>query len=88
MQKGRSYEENGTSLSNKLQYLNVPVKTEFSAGEKAGFKKGQRAYFGVGPYLSYLLAVDGEMNDVELDLKSDTKDFDFGLAFEMGLEFL
>lgn len=87
MQKGRSYEENGTSLSNKLQYLNVPVKAEFSAGEKAGFKKGKRAYFAVGPYLSYLLAADGEMNDVEFDLKSDTKDFDFGLAFEMGFEF-
>ena len=49
-QKGRNSDDAGTSLSNKLQYLNLPVKAEFSAGEKAGFKKGQRIYFSAGPY--------------------------------------
>lgn len=86
-QKGRSFDKNEINLSNKLQYLNLPVKAEFSAGEKAGFKKGQRVYFAAGPYLSYLLAADGEMNNVEFDLKSDTKDFDFGLGLEIGFEF-
>lgn len=86
-QKGRNFEEHGNSISNKLQYLTVPVKAEFSAGEKAGFKKGQRVYFAVGPYLSYLLAADGEMDEVSFNLKNDTKDFDFGLAFEIGFEF-
>ncbi len=86
-QKGFSLDDDYTSSSNKLQYLNLPLKAEFSAGEKAGFKKGQRVYFAVGPYLSYLLAADGELNDVSYDLKNDTKDFDFGMAFEIGFEF-
>lgn len=86
-QKGRSFDENGTSLSNKLQYLNLPVKAEFSAGEKAGFKKGQRVFFAVGPYLSYLLDAEGELNEVSFDLNKNTKDFDFGLGFEIGFEF-
>lgn len=86
-QKGRSFDEDGTDLSNNLQYLNLPVKAEFSAGEKAGFKKGQRVFFAVGPYLSYLLDAEGELNGVGFDLKDDTKDFDFGFGFEIGFEF-
>jgi hypothetical protein len=87
LQKGRSYDENGSSLTNKLQYLNLPVKAEFSAGEKAGFKNGQRIYFAVGPYFSYLLDAEGELNDVAFDLQSNTKDFDFGLSYEIGFNF-
>lgn len=86
-QKGREYDELETELNNKLQYLNIPLKAEFSAGEKAGFKKGQRVFFAVGPYLSYLLDAEGELNNTSFDLKSDTKDFDFGLGFELGFEF-
>lgn len=87
VQKGRSFDKNEVELRNTLQYLNLPVKAEFSAGEKAGFKKGQRIFFAVGPYLSYLLDAEGELNNVEFDLESDTKDFDFGLGFEIGMEF-
>jgi len=87
LQKGRSYDEDGASLSNKLQYLNLPVKAEFSAGEKAGFKNGQRVFFAIGPYVSYLLDAKGELNDVSFDLKSDSKDFDFGFSYEIGFEF-
>ncbi len=86
-QKGRHFNEEDTELSNKLQYLNIPLKAEFSAGEKAGFKNGQRILFAVGPYLSYLLDAEGKLNGVSFDLKEDTKDFDFGLAFEIGMEF-
>lgn len=86
-QKGRSFDESGLEVSNTLQYLSLPVKAEFSAGEKAGFKKGQRIFFAAGPYLSYLLDAKGELNDVDFDLKSDTKSFDFGLGFELGMEF-
>lgn len=86
-QKGREIDENGTDLSNKLKYLNLPLKAEFSAGENAGFTKGQRVYFAVGPYLGYLLDADGELNGNSFDLKADTKDFDLGLGFEIGFEF-
>lgn len=85
--KGRSMSSDDFSENAKLHYLNLPLKAEYSAGEKAGFKKGQRLYFAAGPYLSYLLSADGEQNDVSFDLKSDTKDFDFGLALELGIEF-
>lgn len=86
-QKGRNFDENGSSITNKLQYLNIPVKAEFSAGEKAGFKKGQRLYFAAGPYLGYLLDAKGKLNGAEFNLENDTKDFDFGLGFEIGYEF-
>nr|WP_321486125.1 porin family protein [uncultured Draconibacterium sp.] len=86
-QKGRSFTEDNVDVTNKLQYLSLPVKAEFSAGEKAGLKKGQRLYFAVGPYLSYLLDAERELDDATFDMKSDTKDFDAGLGLELGIEF-
>lgn len=86
-QKGRSFTEENIDVSNKLQYLTLPVKAEFSAGEKAGFKKGQRLYFAVGPYLSYMLDAKGKLDDIEFDMNNDTKDFDAGLGLELGMEF-
>ncbi len=86
-QKGRYYNENGTELSNKLQYLDIPLLAEYSAGEKAGFKNGQRIFFAAGPYLGYLLDAKGKLNGTSFDLQDDTKNFDFGLAFELGMEF-
>lgn len=85
VQKGRKVDE--TDLTEKLHYLHLPVRAEFSAGEKAGFKKGQRIYFAAGPYLSYLLDAKGEENKTSFDLKSKTKDFDTGLSLEIGFEF-
>ncbi len=86
-QKGRYYDKKGTELSNKLQYLDIPLLAEFSAGEKAGFKNGQRIFFATGPYLGYLLDAEGKQNGTSFDLKDDTKKFDFGLSFELGMEF-
>ena len=86
-QKGRSFTEDNVDVTNKLQYLSLPVKAEFSAGEKAGFKKGQRLYFAVGPYLSYMLDAEREQDEATFDMKSDTKDFDAGLGLEFGIEF-
>lgn len=87
LQKGSSFQDEGNDLSNKLQYINLLAQAEFSAGEKAGFKNGQRIFFSVGPYLSYLLDAKGELSVVSFNLKNDTKDFDFGLSFELGVEF-
>lgn len=85
IKKGRKVDE--TNLSEKLHYLHLPVRAEFSAGEKAGFKNGQRIYFAAGPYLSYLLDADGENNGTGFDLKNKTKNFDTGLSLEIGFEF-
>jgi hypothetical protein len=78
--------EDNTELTTNLKYLILPVKAEFSASEKAGFKNGQRLFFATGPYFGYLL--DGTEtklgNTTNLE---DLNDFDFGWSFELGFEF-
>ncbi|HKJ79969.1 MAG TPA: porin family protein [Prolixibacteraceae bacterium] len=75
-----------SELETKLSYLVLPVKAEFSASEKAGFKNGQRLFFATGPYLGYLLdakqTINGQITDLE-----DLNEVDFGWAFELGFEF-
>ncbi|MFV0592461.1 MAG: porin family protein [Draconibacterium sp.] len=85
--KGRKVDETDLNIDEKLHYLQLPVRAEFSAGEKAGFKKGQRIYFAAGPYLSYLLDANGKNNGTTFDLKGDTRNFDTGLSLEIGFEF-
>ncbi|WP_321344826.1 porin family protein [uncultured Draconibacterium sp.] len=86
-QKGRNFTEADVDVTNKLDYLTLPLKAEFSAGEKAGFKNGQRFYFAVGPYLSYKLDAEGKLDGVKYDMNTETKDFDAGLGMELGMEF-
>jgi hypothetical protein len=71
---------------NKLSYLVLPVKAEFSASEKAGFNNGQRLFFATGPYLGYLLDAKQTINKQTTDM-SDLNDVDFGWTFELGFEF-
>ncbi len=72
-------------VTNRLNYLLLPVKAEFSASEKAGFKNGQRLFFATGPYAGYLLNAKQIKNDVKTDLDS-YKNFDFGWSFEIGYQ--
>jgi hypothetical protein len=87
-QKGERIDEAVTNneIKTSLSYLVVPVKAEFSAGEKAGLKDRRRLFFATGPYLGYLLdakqTVSG--NTTDLDGMNDT---DFGWNFELGFEF-
>ena len=86
--KGQKCDVTGedSKLENKLSYLVLPVKAEFSAGEKAGFKNGQRLLFATGPYMGYLLdskqTVQGQTTSLY-----DFNDVDFGWTFELGFEF-
>ena len=81
--KGTKCEVLGVDVTNRLNYLLLPVKAEFSAGEKAGFKNGQRLFFATGPYAGYLLNAKAIKDDVTVDL--DTyNNFDFGWSFELG----
>lgn len=75
-----------SKLENKLSYLVLPVKAEFSASEKAGFKNGQRLFFSTGPYLGYLLDAKQTIGGLTTDLE-DLNDVDFGWSFELGFEF-
>lgn len=83
--KGTQCENAGTEFTNRLNYLLLPVKAEFSAGEKAGFKNGQRLFFATGPYAGYLLNAKQIKNDVKTDLEL-YNDFDFGWSFELGYQ--
>jgi len=78
--------DSDSELRDNLQYLILPVKAEFSASEKAGFKNGQRLFFATGPYFGYLLDAEETIQEQTTDLE-DLNDFDFGWSFEIGMEF-
>lgn len=75
-----------SKLEYDLSYLLLPVKAEFSAGEKAGFKNGQRLFLATGPYVGYLLDSKQKIQGQTTDL-NDLNDFDFGWSLELGMEF-
>lgn len=78
--------ELGTEVKDNLNYLVLPIKADFSASEKAGFKNGNRLFFATGPYLGYLLNAKQTIDDNTTDL-TGLNDFDFGWTFELGFEF-
>jgi len=86
--KGKKCDISGedATLENKLSYLVLPVKAEFSASEKAGFKNGQRLFFATGPYAGYLLDAKQTVHGQTTYL-NNLNDVDFGWAFELGFEF-
>lgn len=79
-------QDENTEQTTKLNYLVLPVKAEFSASEKAGFKNGQRLFFATGPYVGYLLNAKEELQGKTTDLEG-LNDSDFGWSFELGFEF-
>lgn len=85
--KGTQSDKSGdeTDVINRADYLLLPVKAEFSAGEKAGFKNGQRLFFATGPYAGYLLNAKQIKDDVKTDLDL-YNDFDYGWSFELGYQ--
>ncbi len=87
VRKGFHQDESDVDQSNAFHYLLVPALAEFSAGEKAGFKNGQRIYFGAGPYFAYLLDANSEVNGIDVNIDDDVRNYDLGLRFTLGLEF-
>lgn len=73
-------------LETKLNYLVLPVKAEFIAGEKAGFKNGQHLFLATGPYFGYLLDAKQKVQNQTTDL-DEFNDLDFGWTLEIGYEF-
>jgi len=74
--------ENGQTFEQKqrLDYLTIPVKAEFSAPVK-----NSKFFFATGPYLGILLDADKEVNGMKTDNKDLYKNTDYGMAFELGL---
>lgn len=83
-QKGSSFDvtENGQSVTQnqKLSYLTIPVKAEFSTPVKTS-----KFFFATGPYMGILLDAKNETNNIEIKNKTSFKNTDFGLCFEWGI---
>ncbi|HKI88545.1 MAG TPA: porin family protein [Draconibacterium sp.] len=87
--KGRKIEEDNSAntVTTNLQYLKLPVKTEFSAGEKAGFKNGQEVFAATGPYFGYLVNAKTGYTGKSQSVDNTFENTDFGWSFEVGMKF-
>lgn len=87
LQKGMKSTADEIDQQHAFHYLELPLLARFSAGEKAGFKNGQRLYFAAGPYVDYLLDATRKQNDTSVSLNDEVKKYDLGLRFSTGFEF-
>ncbi len=80
-QKGAKYEEMGTDVSIKLDYIDIPVLLKFTmAGESA------RPFFLFGPSIGFSASSKVSAGDVSMDLEG-VASTDFGLVFGIGVNF-
>ena len=80
-QKGAKYEEMGTDVSIKLDYVDIPVLLKFTmAGESA------RPFFLFGPSVGFSVSSKLSVNDESFDLDG-VASTDFGLVFGIGVNF-
>lgn len=86
MMKGTKWDSAGTSLTYKLDYLQIPVLLKVMP-ETGG--KIKPAIF-VGPYVGFLLSASGALSlfGADFDLKDRYKSTEFGLSFGAGVNFL
>ncbi len=84
--KGDSEEADGTSVSTKLNYIEVPVlaRAQFMHDASA------RPSIYAGPTVGFNISADAEVDDgtgaVEADIKDSVNPIDFGMAIGGGLE--
>lgn len=80
-QKGAKYEELGTDVSLKLDYIDIPVLLKFTmAGE------GTKPFFLFGPSIGFSVSSKVSAGDVSMDLDG-VASTDFGLVFGIGVNF-
>ena len=81
--KGRSFDvkegNNYIKNTDKFNYLTLPVEVEYSIPVLKN-----RLFVAAGPYAGLLLDAKREIEDKSSSLNDETKNFDFGLAFELG----
>lgn len=82
-QKGQKIED--ANQTYHFDYLELPVKAEFSAPVQSG--KAAKIFFATGPYVATQLKAELEENGLTKDLKDETKKTDTGLSFELGFQF-
>ena len=89
-QKGKKYHTFGNSaniVTDRFNYIIVPLKAEFSTGERVGLDKGQKLFFAAGPYYGFLLNAERKDNSTNISLNETTENYDYGLSFDLGFEF-
>ena len=82
-QKGRKM--NDSDEKYRINYLELPVKAEFSGALQSG--KASRIFFATGPYVATRLKAERKKNGITSDLKNDTDATDAGWSFELGFQF-
>lgn len=83
-QLGAKAEEAGVEVSLNAVVIQVPLLLQYSFSSGGSFAP----FILVGPYLSYLLsadvAIEGGGFSMDMDIKDDVKDIDFGVMFGVG----
>ena len=74
--QGAKYDFLGETVSVKLGYINVPLLIQYM------FDNGFR--MAVGPQIGFLLNAKTETNDNDIDIKSNLKSTDLGVAMGLG----
>lgn len=83
IQKGRKIDDSDQTY--RFDYLELPVKAEFSAPVQSG--KETKIFFAAGPYLATRIKAELEENGQTTDLKNETKKSDTGVSLEFGFQF-
>lgn len=80
-QKGGKYED----VIQKYDYISVPVLAKYSLGKSD--LTALQFNINAGPYASYLINAEAEFNGISTDLKSISKDFEFGVIAGFGMKY-
>ena len=68
----------------RMNYLQLPVKAEFSSVLKQG--NASRIFLATGPYLATILKAELEKEGQSADIKNEVNATDVGWAFELGFQ--
>jgi hypothetical protein len=81
-QKGSQIDDSDETY--RINYLQLPVKAEFSSVLKQG--NASRIFFASGPYLTTRLKAEYEANKTSSDIKQEVNSTDIGWTFELGFQ--
>jgi hypothetical protein len=83
-----NYEQKGDrsdDLVSKYDYISVPVLLKYSLGQSDN--TALKFNVNAGPYASYLVNAESEINDQTTDLTDNTEEFEFGLIGGIGFKY-
>ena len=88
LQAEANYDQKGgksENTVNKYDYITVPVLAKFSLGKSD--KTKLKFNLNVGPYAGFLLGAESEVEDVTVDLKDNTENFEIGAIAGFGMKY-